>query len=159
MKIDKISREVMRAGTNNGLTLKEKHFTDVYLKEKNGTEAVKQAYNIKSKNIDNVAGVIAKENLSKPKIQKTIQEVLTENKITEDSTIKRHNLIIDKAIDINQLSTAEKGNTRFMEMLGILEKKPETSNTFNILNLNISELEEKDIKKRLFDIISQKPTQ
>ena len=153
----RISKEVMDIGTKKKLTLKEKKFTDVYLKEGNGTEAAKQAYNIKSKNVDNVAGVIAKENLSKPKIAETIQEVLVSNKITKDSTIKRHNRIIEKAIDIKQLSTAEKGNSRFMEMLGMLEVKKEINNTVNILNLNIDNEEASVIKERLLGL-GQKPS-
>ena len=149
--MDKISKEVMEIGTKNGLKPKDIRFTDKLIKNNfNASKTYKETIN--NKTTDLTARVQGSKKITNANIQKTIQEVLTDNKITKDSTIKRHNLIIDKAIDIKQLSTAEKGNSRFMEMLGMLEVKKETNNTVNILNLNIDNEEASVIKERLLGL-------
>jgi len=151
--------ETAEKETGKKLTIKQSYFIDAYVKDRNGYKSAIKAYDIKTtdkKMLINIANQISRDNLQNHTIQQTIKEVLTDNKITEDSTIKRHNLIIDKAIDINQLSTAEKGNTRFMEMLGILEKKVEGNGAItNILQVNINKLDVKQVDDKLMDLISK----
>lgn len=53
----------------NKLSKKEKGFIKDYIKTGNGTKSVMNNYDVKN---ENVAGVIASENLRKPKIQETI---------------------------------------------------------------------------------------
>ena len=164
-KIDKISPEVMEAINkvekikDKKLTIKQKYFINAYLKDNNGYKAAIKVYDIKTtdkKMLINVANQIARDNLQNPTIAATIEEVLTSNEITKDSTIKKHNLIIDKAIKIKQLSVAEKGNSRFMEMLGMTEKVAEGSTVINnLLQINIKEADKKQIDDTLMDIISK----
>ncbi len=58
------------------LTKKERGFVKDYIATGNGTEAALNNYDIQSKDPENVAAVIAHENLTKPKIQNAIQEAL-----------------------------------------------------------------------------------
>jgi len=59
-------------------------------------------------------------------------------------------------IDINQLSTAEKGNTRFMEMLGLLKEKITDNTTINNLVLmNVNKMTVKERDDKLLDIIKK----
>jgi len=57
----------------NGLTLKQDKFKEVYLATGNGTEAARQTYQAKS---ENALAVIASQNLRKPKIVSAIKERL-----------------------------------------------------------------------------------
>lgn len=152
-KINKISPEVMKAGQDNKLKTKDINFTDKLIKNNfNASKTYKETIN--QNTTDLTARVEASKKLTNPNIQKTIIEVLKDNKITKNSTIIRHNNIIDKAYKINQLSTAEKGNSRFMEMLGMLEKKAEISNNItNITQININKLNKNEVNNKLLDII------
>lgn len=61
------------------LTKKEKGFVKDYVKTGNGTLAALNNYDIQSKDPENVAAAIASENLTKPKIQKAIDERLPDD--------------------------------------------------------------------------------
>lgn len=160
-EIDKVSSEVMKAGLDNKLKPKQIILADRILKEnilakgKKKTKAKIYQEVINPEISRDVADVrMSEKSVGNSKIAKTIIEVLKDNKITKNSTIIRHNNIIDKAYKINQLSTAEKGNSRFMEMLGMLEKKAEISNNItNITQININKLNEKEVNNKLLDII------
>lgn len=159
--MQKVNPEVLKVAQNNKLTLKQTKYVDKFLQTENGTKAALEVYNIKSNNKEvreNVAATIAKENNRKPQIQRTIREIMEskELNLTDENLLKRHKDIREKAIKVNQLSTAEKANVRFMEMKGMLEKKPETSQTINnITQININKLDEKEVNDKLLDIISK----
>ena len=63
----------------NKLTKKERGFVKDYVATGNGTLSALKNYDIKSKDPQNVAAVIANENLTKPKIQKAIDERLPDD--------------------------------------------------------------------------------
>lgn len=158
-KIEKINPEVLKAAQRNKLTLKQTYFVDAYLRDRNGYKAAIKAYDIKTrdkKRLISVANNISMENLQKPLIKKTIIEVMEskELNLTDFNLLKKHVEIREKAIKVNQLSTAEKANKRFMEMKGMLEKKTETSQIINnITQVNINKLDEKEVNNKLLDII------
>jgi len=160
LEIEKINPEVFKIAQKNKLTLKQTYFIDAYLKDRNGYKAAIKAYNIKTKDekeLINIANNISVENLQKPTIKKTLVELMESNLgLTDENLLKKHVEIREKAIKKNQLSTAEKANVRFMEMKGMLEKRPETSQTINnITQININKLDEKEVNDKLLDIISK----
>lgn len=62
------------------LTKKEKGFVKDYIKTGNGTQSALNNYDTES---ENVAGVIAYENIRKPKIQSAIQEALPDELLAQ----------------------------------------------------------------------------
>jgi len=73
------------------LTLKEKKFVRLTAETLNPSEAVRRTYNIGSKggvndklHKENVIRQIANENLTKPAIRKSLQEVLEDNGVNND---------------------------------------------------------------------------
>ena len=65
------------------LTKKEKGFVKDYVKTDNATFAAKNNYEIQAKDVENVAGAIGSENLTKPKIIKAIAEMLPDELLSE----------------------------------------------------------------------------
>lgn len=65
------------------LTKKEKGFIKDYIKTGNGTQAALKNYNIKTKDKESTAAVIASENIRKPKIVKAIEEALPDTLLAE----------------------------------------------------------------------------
>ena len=73
------------------LTKKEKGFVKDFIITNNATEAAKRNYEIESPNIDNVAGSIGSENLTKPKILNAIADALPNELLA-----KRHLELLNK---------------------------------------------------------------
>jgi hypothetical protein len=67
-------------------TAKQQSFIDNYIKTLNGTEAARRA---KYKGDDNTLGVVAHENLRKPKLRAEIDRRLKELAITDDEILFR----------------------------------------------------------------------
>lgn len=67
------------------LTKKQQGFVKDYVETDNGTQAVLNNYDTKD---ENVAGVIAHENLRKPKIAKVIESLA--ERITDDELLLKH---------------------------------------------------------------------
>lgn len=148
--IKQIDKTVFEAGQRNGLNIKDTKFCGSLIEGKSQSEAYR--LNIADKNTTpETIRVKASLKTRKDKIQKTIKEVLTTNKITRDSVVKTHNLILNKAIDINQLSVAEKANTKFMQLLGMEEIQPQNQTNIQI---NIEKMTKEDIDNKLKDIIT-----
>ena len=148
--INIIDAEVVKVGLKNGLNVKDIGFTQDLIKGESQTEAYRK--NIAGEDtLNETMRVKASLKTKKDKIQKTIKEVLTVNEITRDSVVKTHQLILNKAIDINQLSTAEKANTKFMQLLGMEEIQPQNQTNIQI---NIDKLSNEEIDSKLKDIIT-----
>ena len=69
----------------NRVTLKQRDFVTQYLETGNATQAAMQAYKPKKRA---TARAIGSENLTKPNIQRTIQETLAENGLNADLIIQ-----------------------------------------------------------------------
>ena len=80
------------------LTLKQRAFAKEYVKTKNGQEAVKKVYDVKT---NNVAGSMASENLSKPTVRDEVERLLegTEDKIKK---------VIDEGLEAKTISKTGK---------------------------------------------------
>ncbi|KKQ42180.1 MAG: hypothetical protein US60_C0022G0006 [Microgenomates group bacterium GW2011_GWC1_37_8] len=76
----------------DGLTLKQKVFIKEYIEHRNGTRAAMLAYDTQD---PDTAGVIAFENLRKPKIIEVLQQMMSLGGITEEYLAKRLKEIID----------------------------------------------------------------
>lgn len=70
------------------LTLKQRKFVDEYLKTGNGVQAALAAYGSEDMTY-NTAGVIAHENLNKPKIVKTMAQLLDEAGVTDEKIAEK----------------------------------------------------------------------
>jgi hypothetical protein len=86
----------------DGLTLKQRVFIKEYIEHRNGTRAAMVAYET---NDSSTAGVIAFENLRKPKIIETIQQVMNREGITETLLVKRLKEIIENPREGDGTST------------------------------------------------------
>ena len=149
----------MKIGLKNGLKPKDINFTDKYIKNNfNASKTYKETIN--GKTTDLTARVEGSKKLTNPNTKKTIIEVMEskELNLTDHNLLKKHKEIREKAIKINQLSTAEKANSRFMEIKGILSKENPQGNTniANILSINIDKTEAEDIKNSLLEAFNKK---
>ena len=72
------------------LTLKQRGFVKDYLETGNATEAVRMNYDLKGKE-PSLAGIIASENLNKPKVKEAIEE-----RLSDDLLSKRHQELLNK---------------------------------------------------------------
>ena len=107
----------------NRLTLKQKAFAREYVKRQNGTQSALAVYNTKD---INVAGSIASENLTKPKIRVEILSLLEENNITlgEVFTTHKRNMLQD-----TNLPTSQKAVSDFYNILGMSNTDIPKANT------------------------------
>ena len=146
----KIDKTIYEAGIKNGLNIKDIKFTQDILKGKPQYKAYKD--NIAKPNTD-IKSIEPKASakLSNDKIQQTLKDVLVSNNITKDSVIKQHQSILTQAIEVNQLSTAEKCNTKFMQLLGIDTFQPTKQTNIQI---NIEKMTTNEIDNKLKDIIT-----
>lgn len=96
------------------LTKKEKGFVKDYVATGNGTLAVLNNYDIKSKDPENVAAVMANENLTKPKIQKAIDERLPDDLLEQ---VHLEGLRANRVISANIVhGEADEGTNDFIEV-------------------------------------------
>lgn len=80
------------------LTLKQKGFVKDYVVTKNGTEAVKRNYNVVN---DNTAGVVAYENLKKPKIIREVDRALAKAGMNDLSVSLIHQRNLNQSDNLN----------------------------------------------------------
>ena len=107
------------------LSAKERAFAEEFAKTRNGTQSALKVYDTTDYN---TAGVIAHENLNKPKIRTEILALLKGNNIEleEILTIHKRNLLQDK-----HLPTSQKAVEDFYQILGISEL-PKADNSVKI---------------------------
>lgn len=87
----------------DGLTLKQRVFVKEYIEHRNGTRAALIAYDTRDYS---TAGMIASENLKKPKVVKTINSILNQEELTEAFLVKRLKQIIQKPKEGDGVSTS-----------------------------------------------------
>lgn len=100
------------------LTIKQKGFVKETIKTKNPTEAVRRIYDIGSKGgskekkqFEQTARAIASQNLTKPVIQKSIEELLEQEGITKKEIVKVMKGLLhstDKRVQIQVLDQLHK---------------------------------------------------
>lgn len=94
------------------LTLKQREFVANYIKLKNGTKAALIAYDADN---ENVASVIATENLGKPNIQQAIETAMVKMNLTPERAVKP----IDEALNHEDLEMRLKGSDRALKLMGV----------------------------------------
>jgi phage terminase small subunit len=77
----------------DGLTLKQRIFVKGYIEQRNGVKAALIAYNTRDYS---TAGMIASENLKKPKVVEVLNSILNQEHLTEEFLVKRLKQIIEK---------------------------------------------------------------
>ncbi len=103
------------------LSRKEKIFVDEFARTGNGTQSALKAYEIKSDNPENVAGVIALENLRKPKIAKAVEVVQSTLKsalINQGVTPEKVALKVDELLDAQSPIYKNNNATKMVELVG-----------------------------------------
>lgn len=105
------------------LSFKEQEFVKEFVKTKNGTKSALKAYNTVS---TDVAGAIASENLTKPKIREEIRRLLSDNdvELEEIFSVHKRNLLQDK-----HLPTSQKAVGDFYEILGLKNQGEASTST------------------------------
>lgn len=143
-----------RRKLKNGLTSKENAFTQKVLEqivttgEMNGTQAALEVYDTTDKR---TAGVIAHENMKKPKISETIQEALEVQGLTQDKIVENIGRIAGAQAQKITDVTILKAN---IELLKLHNAYPDKKSMH--LNLNIkgkvSDLGYSEAEKRLKEL-------
>jgi len=87
----------------DGLTLKQRIFVKEYIEHRNGVKAALIAYDTGDYN---TAGMIASENLKKPKIVEVLNLILNQEALTEEFLVKRLKQIIQKPKEGDGVSTS-----------------------------------------------------
>lgn len=110
------------------LTPKQAKFVRGIAEGKTNTQAVIEAYDIESKDIENVASSIAAENLRKPTIQDAIELARVKLNLTPERALKP----IDDALNDDDLEMRLKGSDRALKLMGIAnrDKTGDTINNF-----------------------------
>ena len=124
---------------------------DITKIQKYTSAAVKDLSNVSQSELEVDAQIHFRDGITSQEIQQTLKDVLISNNITKDSVIKQHQSILSQAIEVNQLSTAEKCNTKFMQLLGIDSFQPSKQTNIQI---NIDKMSNEDINDKLKDIIT-----
>lgn len=165
------------------LTKKQAGFVEDFVNTGNGTQSVLKNYDIESKNPENVAAVIATENLSKPNValaveigQQTLKSALLKQGITPEKIAKKIDILLEAQkvtrtyikgelateIEEEDHTAIDKGLKHAKDIYGIedLDTKPQVNNTYiNIFSpetqADIKELESK-IKARLINVQTPK---
>lgn len=107
------------------LTTKQAKFVKGIAEGKTNTQAVIEAYDIESKDIENVASSIAAENLRKPTIQDAIELARVKLNLTPERALKP----IDDALNDDDLEMRLKGSDRALKLMNIGNKSD--GNTIN----------------------------
>lgn len=126
------------------LTKKQAGFVKDYVAEENGTKAALNNYEIESKNPDNVAGVIAAENLSKPKIieaieiqQETLKSALQKKGITPEKIADKIDVLLEATDHLGKPDSQaiDKGLKHATNIYGVedLNDRPKIQNTYNFI--------------------------
>ena len=105
------------------LTPKQKAFAEEYVKRQNGTQSALKVYDTTD---INTAGMIASDNLSKPKIRMEILSLLEQNniKLGEVFTTHKRNML-----QTESLPTSQKAVSDFYNILGMTNNDKPTSST------------------------------
>lgn len=104
------------------LSLKQQGFVRDYIKTRNGTKAIKLNYEVVN---DNTAGVMANENLSNPKIVKTIDKALADKGLNDLHVVGIHKRNMDQDTNLNVSQTAVKD---YYAVTGKLDKNIQPTN-------------------------------
>jgi phage terminase small subunit len=115
----------------NGLTVKQYKFVQEYTKSGNGTQSALKTYNVKNRKI---AQSLASDNLSKPIIRKSIEEVLQDSGYKTSDSINTLTSIQRNGKD-KKLSASD--SIRATELLLKLEGKLVDRKQVSKLNINI----------------------
>jgi hypothetical protein len=144
------------------LTKKERGFVNSYVETENGTQSALKHYDVANAK---VAGVIAVENLAKPRIQeaievkrKSLKEALIAKGITEDYLADKVGVLLTATNEKGQedYTAIDKGLKHATNIYGVVDpQKQEGGNTYNFLfspetQADIKLLEDK-IKARLLN--------
>ena len=108
------------------LTLKQQGFVKDYIQTKNGSKAIKQNYEVVD---DNTAGVMAHENLSKPKIIKAIDSALQGVGLNDKHVAKIHKRNMDQDTHLHVSQTAVKD---YYGVTGRLDKASSNAGPVNV---------------------------
>lgn len=123
------------------LTQKQAKFIQGIAEGKTNTQAVIDAYDIQSEDIENVASSIAAENLRKPTIQEALDVAFTKHKITIDRAIEPINKALNAkkivpiegdfyVTDVDDLDMQLKGSDRALKLMGVSQEKGTNTNNF-----------------------------
>ncbi len=154
--IKKIDKTIFKRSIENGLQLKQAQTINDYILNPITKGNIKESYllNHKSQNEAN-AQVNGSKMLSNPKIQKTIEEVLTDNDITKNSIIQTHKQIQTEALADKDFTNARETNRDFMRITGILKN----DNTTPIIAVqvvnNIAKMQPDEIDNTLNELLKE----
>lgn len=118
------------------LTVKQAKFVRGIAEGKTNTQSVIDAYDIESKDIENVASSIAAENLRKPTIQEAIELARVKLNITPERVLKP----IDDALNDEDVKTRLMGTDRALKLMGVGK---ESGNTINNFGTIVAEMRDK----------------
>ena len=86
------------------LTHKERGFVKDYVATRNGTQSILNNYDVHGKDPAKTASVMAVENLAKPRIQKTIAEMIPDELLTEKHLALLNKIDPEGEIDVQAVS-------------------------------------------------------
>lgn len=116
------------------LTQKQAKFVRGIAEGKTNTQSAIDAYDIESKDVVNVAAVIANENLNKPNIQQALEQAMVKLNLTPERALQP----IDDALNNEDVKTRLMGSDRALKLM-----QPKEQQGINI-NFNQIASEQKD---------------
>ena len=137
------------------LTKKQKGFVKDYVKTGNGSLAVKENYDVSN---DNVARVIASENLTKPNIQKAIADSIPDELLTEKhlELLNKKEVIVRNNVTTGEIETIPTGEidvqavAKGLDMAYKIKKQYEDKgNTVNIQINSVSGMSNEELEALL----------
>jgi phage terminase small subunit len=118
------------------LSLKEEGFVNDFIDTKNGSEAIRRNYNVKN---DNVAGVMAHENLNKPKIAKKVESIVKKMERERDRLISA---LAEKDLEKENYKVIVDGLDKLTKNIQLLNDRPTAINKNDMSELTNEELNE-----------------
>lgn len=134
------------------LSLKQKRFVKEYIANGgNGTQAALKVYDTKS---DDVAQTIASENISKPIIKQSIDEIANSQGLTPSVILSKFSDISSKTVEKWSGDTVLKATVEMARILGMYPSTKHSKLNINVKG-NIKDLNFTEVKKELKVIDSE----
>lgn len=142
------------------LTKKQTGFVDDFVATGNGTQAALKNYDIEGENAENVAAVIANENLRKPNVvlaveikQETLKSALQKQGVTPEKIAEKINVLLEAKIkkkpDVNAIDKGLKHATAIYGVEDPEDKPKAVTNTYNFIFNPETQAEIKEIEAKI----------
>ncbi len=154
--IKKIDKSVFKRSLENGLQLKQAQTINDYLLNPKTMGSITASYKLNHPNASqSSADSLGSRMLDSVKVQKTIQEIMTDNRLTNNNLITSHKEYRDKSANKGDYNIAIKANQDFLKIAGILKNDNTTPVIAVQVVNNINKMQPDEIDSTLNELLKE----